>query len=376
MKEKRLKVLEIIPALHCGGAERFVVDLANELAEHCEVELLCVVPVEEGDFLAGELRSEVTLSTLMESGETRLSQLRILYKIRSRIRQSAPDVVHLHLGTILLARLAIYTLSWPIRYFYTVHNDARLDAGRRISALRRLFRSGRVRPVTISPESERSFVAAYGFEAPVIENGCGAKMPGAAELAAVSAEVRSWRSTPTSRLLLNIARFSPQKNQIAQARAAAALAAEGADFDLVFMGNDADEEIRSAIQGLNCPRVHIAGLRSNPLAYLAQADYLSLFSEMEGLPITLLESFALGIPACVTPVGGMRDLVEDGVNGLVSADTSESSIRVTLERALALDTAERARLGEGARASFAPYSMERCAERYLRLFGQAGKTGE
>ena len=371
-----MKILEILPRLHCGGAERFVVDLANEMVrtgEH-EVTLLCVNRILPGDFLAQQLDPAVKLIDL-GMPETMTGAILAMLPVWNVISRECPDVVHTHLGGIQLAAFPELFHRPRAEYFYTVHNDAFVDAGNRLWLKKLLFRAG-VRPVTISPESERSFVAAYGFEAPVIENGCGAKMPGAAELAAVSAEVRSWRSTPTSRLLLNIARFSPQKNQIAQARAAAALAAEGADFDLVFMGNDADEEIRSAIQGLNCPRVHIAGLRSNPLAYLAQADYLSLFSEMEGLPITLLESFALGIPACVTPVGGMRDLVEDGVNGLVSADTSESSIRVTLERALALDTAERARLGEGARASFAPYSMERCAERYLRLFGQAGKTGE
>ncbi len=362
-----MKILEIVPRLHCGGAERFVVDLANEMirtGEH-EVALLCVNRILPEDFLVRQLDPGVKLICL-EMPESMAGALLAMPLVWNVICRERPDVVHTHLGGIQLAALPEWFHRPRAEYFYTVHNDAFVDAGNRLWLKRWLFRSG-VHPVTISPESERSFVAAYGFHAPIIENGCGAKIPGAAELAAVAEEVRSWRSTPTSRLLLNIARFSPQKNQIAQARAAASLVAEGADLDLVFMGNDRDEEIRSAIQSLNCPRLHIAGLRSNPLAYLAQADFLSLFSEMEGLPITLLESFALGVPACVTPVGGMKDLVHDGINGLVAADTSEASIRATLERALVLDTAERARLGEGARAAFAPYSMQRCAERYLKL---------
>ncbi len=371
-----MKILEIVPRLHCGGAERFVVDLAGGIArtgEH-EVSLLCVNRILPGDFLARQLDPRVKLICL-EAPETMAGAILAMPLVWNVIRRERPDVVHTHLGGIQLAALAEFA-HWPhARYFYTVHNDAFVDAGNRLWLKKILFHSG-VRPVAISVESERSFVSAYGFHAPIIENGCGAAMPAPEELSAVAEEVRSWRSTPESRLFLNIARFSPQKNQIAQARAAAALAAEGADFDLVFIGNDNDQDIRSAILSLNCPRLHIAGLRSNPLVYLAQADFLALFSVIEGLPITLLESFALGIPPCVTPVGGMKNLVHDGINGLVSEDTSEDAIRKTLKRALALDPAERARLGEGARAAFAPYSMERCVERYLKLMSISSADSE
>ena len=61
-----MKILEIVPRLHCGGAERFVVDLAGGIArtgEH-EVILLCVIRILPGDFLARQLDPRVMLICL------------------------------------------------------------------------------------------------------------------------------------------------------------------------------------------------------------------------------------------------------------------------------------------------------------------------
>ena len=363
------RILEILPRFHCGGAERFVVDLCNELAASCDVTILCVTKIEEGDFLVKELRPEVKLIRL-ERRQNFWSDFAAMPAVWRIISQLHPDVVHCHLGGILLAGLAILSHIPRVPYVYTVHNNAFVDAGNRLLIRRILFRFGRVYPVAISEESQESFTQAYGFSAPLIVNGTRDARISPDSLEAVREEVSSWRSSPDSQLLLNIARIVPQKNQLALARAAANVSAEGVQLDVVFIGEAVHPEIRDEIVKLNCPHLHIAGLKKAPLPYLALADALILPSVFEGLPITLLEAFSLGVPACVSPIGGMKDVVRDGVNGLVSAGTSEGDIAELLRRWCALSREKRIEMGRAAQKSYEPYSIEKCAVSYIELMDE------
>ena len=121
------------------------------------------------------------------------------------------------------------------------------------------------------------------------------------------------------------------------------------------------------IAALKCPNIHLVGVREYPQPYLAQCDAFCLPSHMEGLPISLLEAAALGIPACVSAVGGMVNVVKDGENGLLATDTGVKGITELLRRFLRMDPEKRRRMGEQARIAFAPYSMSRCAADYRHI---------
>ena len=61
------------------------------------------------------------------------------------------------------------------------------------------------------------------------------------------------------------------------------------------------------------------GVSENIRDYLSVADGMCLSSKMEGMPMTISESFSVGcIPIC-TPVGGCNDIIKDGFNGLLSS---------------------------------------------------------
>ncbi len=59
------------------------------------------------------------------------------------------------------------------------------------------------------------------------------------------------------------------------------------------------------------------GWRADMPAVYAGLDIVALSSLNEGTPMTLLEAMAAGKPVVATDVGGVRDIVEDGVNGLL-----------------------------------------------------------
>ena len=81
----------------------------------------------------------------------------------------------------------------------------------------------------------------------------------------------------------------------------------------------------------------------------AQASVFCLPSYHEGLPMALLEAMAAGIPTITTAVGGIGDVVEDGVTGLLVAPGDVDSLAAAIVT-LARDEALRRQLGDAARA--------------------------
>lgn len=78
--------------------------------------------------------------------------------------------------------------------------------------------------------------------------------------------------------------------------------------------------------------VHLLGTRNNPRDYMKAADAFCLSSLYEGIPITLIECFSVGtIPIC-TPVGGMKNMLKYGKNGILSMGVSRQEIEDSLVR--------------------------------------------
>ena len=84
--------------------------------------------------------------------------------------------------------------------------------------------------------------------------------------------------------------------------------------------------------------------------YLAAADCVVLPSYREGMPRTLLEASALGRPIVATRVPGCRDVVEDGVTGLLCEARSAEDLAAKMQQMLELSAAQRTRMGELGRA--------------------------
>src|SRR5262249_46850678 len=64
-------------------------------------------------------------------------------------------------------------------------------------------------------------------------------------------------------------------------------------------------------------RIHLLGYRDDVSSWLRQFDVFTLPSLSEGLPMSLLEAMAAGVPVVVTGVGGMPEVVSDGLTGFV-----------------------------------------------------------
>lgn len=96
-------------------------------------------------------------------------------------------------------------------------------------------------------------------------------------------------------------------------------------------------------------RVHWTGYRSDAAALMGCCDIFVMPSvEREGLPRAVIEAMSQAVPPVVTRVGGMPELVEDGVSGLVIAPRDASGMSAAFER-LAADPALRKKMGASAK---------------------------
>ena len=116
------------------------------------------------------------------------------------------------------------------------------------------------------------------------------------------------------RLVVCAGRFHPQKDLPTLVRAFALLPG---DVRLALVGGGPTEaEVRALISSLGLEkRVALPGYVPNAADELAAADVVALSSVWEGTPVALAEALRLDRPVAATAVGGVPDLVEDGVTG-------------------------------------------------------------
>jgi glycosyltransferase involved in cell wall biosynthesis len=100
-------------------------------------------------------------------------------------------------------------------------------------------------------------------------------------------------------------------------------------------------------------------------AFIGNADCVVLPSYREGVPRTLMEASAMGRPIVATDVPGCREVVENGVTGLLCEVKSADSLAQQLERLLLLSYTARAEMGVAGRAKVArEFDENAVVERY------------
>ena len=364
-----MKILEVIPFLSQGGGQRFVVDLCNELIENNDITLVVLMPLDKyGDYLP-ELSNKVKVVSLNKKlGK----DLTLFKRMADVVKAESPDIVHTHLRAIYYLSLSIMTNRKPI-YIHTVHNDAFIESGERIGLIMRklFFKYKLVIPITISSSSQQSFKECYHMDSKLIENGRPLYTPNVDLIKKAKDELNKKRIHKDSTIILNVARISKQKNQIALAEAIKLINAKNEKkVEAFILGIVSDNDYSKALDGYITPEFHCLGMRENPRDYMAASDAFCLSSIFEGMPITLIECFSVGkIPIC-NPVGGTVDMIKDNKNGLLTEGTTSKDIQNCLQRFLSMSQKEKEEMEKESKQSFGRYSMSVCADKYSAFMNQ------
>ena len=365
-----MKIIEIIPDLTLGGAERFVVDLSNKFVANGNDLVLITLFNADGKKNFNNV-IDARIKHICMNKKVGFSFF-LLLKLWYIIYREKPNVVHTHLNCIVYTMLCWLTMS-KVKFVHTIHNDAEKEAGGQMGEwVRKLAFRGRVIPVTISRASKKSFIELYGKDAPMIYNGRECEIVDNDLDNQIIDEIQRKKNKSGNLSIINLARFAAQKNQLTLVEAVNNINNTSERIDLFLVGstdfNMTAIEMCNSIKKIANSNIHIMGERENSQAYLKHCDAFCLSSIYEGMPITVIESFSNGCPVLSTPVGGVCEMVTNGVNGMLAASTSPEDIQLMLERFCALSNEEREIMRSNARQAYSQYSMSTCSESYYSLF--------
>lgn len=358
-----MKILHFLYELVSGGAERFVVDLANaQYAAGNEVTICILRPLNErSGFNRQFLVPGVGFESLgIGSGITPGK----MAAVRKYIESADPDILHCHHNILPYLALTVFRKKKPV-IVHTVHSAAeRANKNKAERAFCKfLYRHGMVTPVTISQECRRSFLRVYSTDAECIYNGRSFMAPSGNE-ASVRSEIDSYKRSGSSLVFVHVGRCHLVKNQQLLVEAFNRLDRDGVDFVLIVIGAAFDSPAGQELQRIASPNIHFVGEKDNVADYLMNADAFCLTSKSEGLSISLLEALQCGVTPICTPVGGNTDVVSDGETGYLSSDLSLESYVDALCRYLN-NPIDREELKRYFRKHF---SMDACAAGYNTLY--------
>ena len=119
--------------------------------------------------------------------------------------------------------------------------------------------------------------------------------------------------------------------------------------------------------------VRFHGQRLDTAGFFRAADVFVMSSVSEGLPMSLLQSMSVGLPAIVTGVGGMAEILRLSEGGLMTPVGDEAAMAKAIVR-MATERDLRQACGERARASYqANFTLDEMDAAYQRLYRDAAR---
>ena len=137
-----------------------------------------------------------------------------------------------------------------------------------------------------------------------------------------------------------IGRISPEKGQAEFLRAAMLVGKCLPEVRFVicgsplFGGRDYYKEVLHLAEGLP---VELLEWQENAAAVLHGLDVLVIPSRQEGMPRVLLEAFSAGVPVVAFSVGGIPEVIEDGVTGFLTQTSSPEALATKLIEVMGSD---------------------------------------
>ncbi len=365
---RRLRVLQVIPDLSMGGAERMAVHLVRHLDpnrfETGIVSFYDPVGTDLDDVLAREQRRVWYL------GKQRGFDRRLFGAIHRVFRNFRPDIVHTHTITLRYT-LPSAVLCRTRARLHTIHNTADREAGRWGWIRKIAFRLGFV-PVAIADEVQRGVSELYGIhDCPNIPNGIPLET-----YTTPRVKRDAWRAEEgfeqSDLLFVTIGRPDPQKNHSLAIQALERVRVNHQDAFLLIVGRRASAETQRELDKLAracgvADRVRFLGSRTDIPEILSAADVFMLSSDYEGNPLTVMEAMAAGRPVVSTAVGGVPELVQEGVTGFLAPAGDAQRLAGAMSKLS--DAALRRSMGEaGARRAVERFGVSKMADSYGALY--------
>lgn len=312
---ERVRVLWVSKGLGPGGMEHLLLTHARS-GDRDHISYSAAHVIDRPNAIIDDLESAGVRCHRLGTGDPKNPIW--LRDLRSLVRQQRIDVVHVHSPFVAaLARPALRALRARPAVVYTEHNSLSCyGRGTRFADLL-TYPLDDVR-YAVSSAARDSVPAWLGSRTEVLTHGV--------DVAAI-AKQRPFRDAARSQLGLSageslvgiVANLRAAKAYPVLLEAASIVVEKDPSVKFVSMGQGplADELalLRDNL-GLG-DSFRFLGFTADPTRLMAGFDVLALSSDVEGMPVCVMEAKALGLPVVATAVGGLPEMVNDHVDGVL-----------------------------------------------------------
>ena len=372
-----MKILFVVTAAEFGGASRHVLALSGHLlGKGCKVGIVAA-PEPRLMREAKRLGAQVFPNRYFVRPTQLQNDIRALGPVWRALRKFQPDLVSAHSTKAGYAARLLCTLLGVKPVLFTAHGWA-FTEGRSEGARRWLARAERLAARVTSKiicvsEHDRELALRFRVGKPeqlvTVHNG----MDPSLFLAARGHRVRSELGLGRAPVITYAGRLAPPKDPLTLLRACRMLPG---DFRVLLVG---EGELRNSVReyaqrnGLGS-KVVLLGEREDVPEILAASDVFVLPSDWEGLPRSIIEAMMAGLPVAATRVGGVPELVEDGVTGYLVPPQDSHALAAALQ-SLLVDPGLRQRLGEaGRKRALEHFSLAETIRRTQKVYEAVLKT--
>lgn len=342
---QRNTICQVLHGLEVGGAEVLAARLARRLQSSYRFIFACL---DQLGTLGRALQTEgFPVHVLARRPGIDASCIR---RLAALFRAERVDLVHAHQYSPFFYSLVARILYRRPAIIFTEHGRLYPDYPRpKRILINRLMLQRRDRVIAVGHAIRQALIDNEGIPAKrvrVIYNGI--------DLAAFRDAVhprhelrREMGVDPDDVVILQVARFDPIKDHATALRALVRVVRRHPSVRLVLAGEGPE---RPAIEELVRRNeletfVRFLGLRTDVARLLAAADLCLLTSVSEGIPLTLIEAMAAGLPVVATRVGGVEEVVQNGSTGFLALPSDDNLLAELICR-LIQDPALRRQLGE------------------------------
>lgn len=354
-----MRIVEVIDSLRPGGAERMTLDLASALQGRGHVvRLVCLRTSGDWGKLAAEMGIEVAAIEKPEG-----FSIAALHRMVGLFRRWQPDVVHTHNPLVHHYGSLAAKLSGDASVVSTLHgiNNISLKPGLR-ECIYRLMSPFTDQVIAVCGSAYEHFSQSTmipSYKLARIDNGV---------------PLEPFLNIPVTRssgefVFGSVGRLVPMKDQSSLIDAFSMIANEHPHSRLEILGDGPLRPVlEQKIAALNLKdRVRLRGYSADVAGFLRGIHTFVLSSVTEGLPLSVLEAMAGGLPIVATDVGGMSELVLKAGCGWLCPPSAPERLAKMLQQAI--ESGDRERLGtRGRKFVQERYSVSHMTEQYERLF--------
>ena len=351
MEGKRIKVLHLVEKLEVGGLERIVACIAGNIDRNrYDIEVWC--SSQAGPVADGLSRDGIKVRVL---GINSCYSPRSVLKLAGLFKEHGPDILHTHTYfDNTLGRMAALGAGVPVAivHVHSIYSGQYSPMNILVERLLSFFTD----KVICCSEAVKEFVLKGEKIAPskvtVILNGVD-PAPFIRPL-----DRRSCRASlglgDGETVIITVAALTSRKGQRFFLQAMADIVKKHEDVRyLVVGGGPLGDALKAQAEslGIGC-NVVFTGERGDVPDLLRISDIFVLPSSIvEGLPVSVIEAMAAGLPVVATKVGGVHEVVEDGMTGILVPPEDPGAIAKAVLSLLA-DRDKAGRMGDEGREVF------------------------